>query len=54
MPGTGNPLAACRIKGGDLQGRHASPVVRELVPAARVVKAFKRLDVKVHQDLKRQ
>jgi predicted dinucleotide-binding enzyme len=43
----GNPLAAYGIKAVDLDGRQSSAVVRELVPGARVVKAFNHLDVSV-------
>ena len=39
-----NPLAAYGIKAIDLGGKHSSQVVRELVPGARVVKAFNHLD----------
>jgi 8-hydroxy-5-deazaflavin:NADPH oxidoreductase len=42
-----NPLAAYGIKVIDLGGRHSSAVFRELVPGARVVKAFNHLDVNV-------
>lgn len=42
-----NPLAAYGIKAIDLGGRHSSAVFRELVPGARVVKAFNHLDVRV-------
>ena len=42
-----NPLAAYGIKAIDLGGRHSSAVVRDLVPGARVVKAFNHLDVRV-------
>ena len=42
-----NPLAAYGIKAVDLGGRHSSAVFRELVPGARVVKAFNHLDVNV-------
>ena len=40
----GNPLAAYGIKAIDLGGKHSSQVFRELVPGARVVKAFNHLD----------
>jgi 8-hydroxy-5-deazaflavin:NADPH oxidoreductase len=43
----GNPLAAYGIKAIDLGGRHSSEVFRELVPGARVVKAFNHLDAHV-------
>lgn len=43
----GNPLAAYGIKAIDLGGRHSSAIFRELVPGARVVKAFNHLDVGV-------
>jgi predicted dinucleotide-binding enzyme len=42
-----NPLAAYGIKLIDLGGRHSSQVFRQLVPGARVVKAFNHLDVRV-------
>jgi len=42
-----NPLAAYGIKAIDLGGKHSSQVFRELVPGARVVKAFSHLDVRV-------
>jgi predicted dinucleotide-binding enzyme len=40
-----NPLAAYGIKAIDLGGKHSSAVFRELVPGARVVKAFNHFDV---------
>jgi 8-hydroxy-5-deazaflavin:NADPH oxidoreductase len=43
----GNPLAAYGIKAIDLGGRHSSEVFRELVPGARVVKAFNHIDANV-------
>jgi predicted dinucleotide-binding enzyme len=43
----GNPLAAYGIKAIDLGGKHSSAVFRELVPGARVVKAFNHLAVNV-------
>ncbi len=42
-----NPLAVYGIKAVDLGGKHSSEVFRELVPGARVVKAFNHLDAKV-------
>jgi hypothetical protein len=42
-----NPLAAYGIKPVDLGGRHSSSVVSDLVPGARLVKAFNHLDVNV-------
>lgn len=39
-----NPLAAYGIKAIDLGGKYSSAVFRELVPGARVVKAFNHLD----------
>ena len=42
-----NPLAAYGIEAIDLAGKHSSEVFRELVPGARVVKAFNHLDAKV-------
>ena len=42
-----NPLAAYGIKAIDLGGKHSSQVFRELVPGARVVKAFNHVDVQV-------
>jgi predicted dinucleotide-binding enzyme len=41
-----NPLAAYGIRAVDLGGRHSSSVVRELVPRARLVRAFNHLDVR--------
>ena len=43
----GNPLAAYGIRPVDLGGRHSSSVVSDLVPGARLVKAFNHLDVNV-------
>lgn len=42
-----NPLAAYGIKAVDIGNRHSSAIVAELVPGARVVKAFNHLDVNV-------
>ena len=42
-----NPLAAYGIRPVDLGGRHSSSVVSDLVPGARLVKAFNHLDVNV-------
>jgi predicted dinucleotide-binding enzyme len=42
-----NPLAAYGIKAVDLGDAHSSAVVTQLVPGARVVKAFNHLDVNV-------
>lgn len=42
-----NPLAAYGIKAIDLGGRSSSEVFSEMVPGARVVKAFNHLDVNV-------
>lgn len=39
-----NPLAAYGIKAIDLGGRHSSRVIAELVPGARLVKAYNHLD----------
>lgn len=44
---TSNPLAAYGIKAVDLGGKHSSQVIRQLVPGARVVKAFNHNDVNV-------
>jgi len=43
----GNPLAAYGIKAVDIGDRHSSAIVADLVPGARVVKAFNHLDVAV-------
>lgn len=42
-----NPLAAYGIKAADTGGRHSSAIVADLVPGARLVKAFNHLDVNV-------
>ena len=42
-----NPLAAYGIKAIDLGGKYSSEVFRELVPGARVVKAFNHADAQV-------
>lgn len=42
-----NPLAAYGIKAINLGGKYASAVFRDLVPGARVVKAFNHLDANV-------
>jgi predicted dinucleotide-binding enzyme len=42
-----NPLASYGIKAIDLGGKYSSEVFRELVPGARVVKAFNHLDARV-------
>lgn len=42
-----NPLADYGIKAIDLNGKHSSAIFSDLVPGARVVKAFNHLDVRV-------
>jgi 8-hydroxy-5-deazaflavin:NADPH oxidoreductase len=42
-----NPLAAYGIKAVDLGGKHSSQLFRELVPRARVVKAFNHFDANI-------
>ena len=46
-----NPLAAYGIKSVDIGGRSSSSVFVELVPGARVVKAFNHLDAQVFTNL---
>lgn len=46
-----NPLAAYGIKAVDTGGRSSSSLVAEMVPNARVVKAFNHLDTQVYADL---
>lgn len=46
-----NPLAAYGIKPVDIGGRSSSTVFSELVPGARVVKAFNHLDAQVFANL---
>jgi predicted dinucleotide-binding enzyme len=46
-----NPLAAYGIKAIDIGGRSSSAVFSELVPGAKVVKAFNHLDARVFADL---
>ena len=46
-----NPLAAYGIKAIDIGGRASSAVFSELVPGAKVVKAFNHLDARVFADL---
>lgn len=42
-----NPLAAYGIKAADLGQQHSSQIIAQLVPGARLVKAFNHLDVNV-------
>jgi hypothetical protein len=42
-----NPLAAYGIRAVDLRGKHSSQVFRQLVPGARLVKAFNHLDARL-------
>ena len=43
----GNPLAAYGLKAAELGQQHSSQIIAQLVPGARLVKAFNHLDVNV-------